>query len=310
MRWGGTDLLLASALDDPRFELRAQTRCVRLVRDGDTVVGAVLEDLTTGAREEVRADVVVVAADAIRTPQLLWVSGIRPAALGRYLTEHPLVFGVVAVREGVLPPLDAGSGPVDPIRAVVSVGYDEERHPYHAQLMYTPVCPAPLPEGSPYRDNPAGYVGMGWGVRKWPRPEDRLVFDDDQPDASGLPSVRIAYDLTEREEIELARARVHQAQAAAALGDFVEGMPVLMPAGSSLHYMGTFRLGAENDGTSVCDTLSRVWDVPGLVLAGNGLIPTANSCNPTLTSVALAVRGATGLAADLSAVPATAAAVD
>ena len=303
MRWGGTDLLLEPVLEDPRFELRAQTRCVQLVRDGDAVVGAVLEDAEDGAREEVRADVVVVAADAIRTPQLLWASGIRPAALGRYLTEHPLVFGVVAVREGVLPPLDAAAGPVDPIRAVVSVGYDEERHPYHAQLMYTPVCPAPLPEFSPYRDNPAGYVGMGWGVRKWPRPEDRLVFDDDQLDASGLPSVRIAYELTEREETELARARVHQAQAAAALGDFVEGMPVLMPAGSSLHYMGTFRLGATDDGTSVCDTFSRVWGVPGLLLAGNGLIPTANSCNPTLTSVGLAVRGATRLATDLAAAP-------
>jgi choline dehydrogenase-like flavoprotein len=80
-------------------------------------------------------------------------------------------------------------------------------------------------------------------------------------------------------------------------------MPVLMPAGSSLHYMGTFRLGATDDGTSVCDTFSRVWGVPGLLLAGNGLIPTANSCNPTLTSVGLAVRGATRLATDLAAAP-------
>ena len=299
MRWGGTDLLLEPVLGDPRFRLRAETLCVRLVRDGDRVVGAVLEDLTTGQQEEVRADVVVVAADAIRTPQLLWASGIRPAALGRYLTEHPLVFGVVAVRDGVLPPLAPEAGPVDPIRAVVNVGYDEERHPYHAQLMYSPVCPAPLPADSPFRDNPAGYVGMGWGVRKWPRAEDRLHFDDEHVDRHGLPSIRIAYELTDREEDELATARVHQARAAAALGDFVDGMPVLMPAGSSLHYMGTMRVGAADDGTSVCDTYSRVWGVDGLVLAGNGLIPTANSCNPTLTSVALAVRGATALATTL-----------
>jgi len=134
----------------------------------------------------------------------------------------------------------------------------------------------------------------------WPRPEDRLVFDDADPSDDGLPGISIAYELTEREEVELERARAHQAIAAAALGDFVEGMPVIMPAGSSLHYMGTFRLGADDDGTSVCDTYSRVWNTPGLVLAGNGLIPTANSCNPTLTSVALAVRGATKLSREIA----------
>ena len=300
MRWGGTDLLLSGLSENDRFQLRPRSLAVRLQRDGNRVVGAVIKNLESGGEEEVSADVVIVAADALRTPQLLWASGIRPDALGRYLTEHPLIFGFVAVREGVLPPLEPGAGPIDPIRAVVSVGYEEERHPYHAQLMYTPNCPLPLPADSPFRDNPAGYVGMGWGVRKWPRHEDRLFFDDAEPDENGLPSISIAYELTDREEAELERARGHQAIAADALGDFVEGMPVVMPAGSSLHYMGTFRLGADQDGTSVCDTYSRVWDVPGLILGGNGLIPTANSCNPTLTSVALAVRGARQLARDLA----------
>ena len=300
MRWGGTDLLLSGLRNNDRFRLRPRTLAVRLRREGNRVVGAVLKNLESGAEEVATTHVVVVAADALRTRQLLWASGIRPAALGRYLTEHPLLFGFVAVREGVLSPLDPDAGVFDPIQAVVSVGYDEERHPYHAQLMYSPSCPLPLSEDSPYRDNPAGYVGMGWGVRKWPRPEDRLVFDDADPSDDGLPGISIAYELTEREEVELERARAHQAIAAAALGDFVEGMPVIMPAGSSLHYMGTFRLGADDDGTSVCDTYSRVWNTPGLVLAGNGLIPTANSCNPTLTSVALAVRGATKLSREIA----------
>ncbi|MGY1651104.1 GMC oxidoreductase [Geodermatophilus sp. SYSU D01119] len=299
LRWSGTDVVLAPVLEDPRFTLRSETLAVRLVRDGDRVVGAVLRDLRTGTEEEVRADAVVVAADAIRTPQLLWASGIRPAALGRYLTEHPLLFGVVALREDAVPRRTDAVGPVDPIRAVVSVPFDEERHPFHAQLMYSPVCPVPLPEDSPHRDNPAGYVGMGWGVRKWPRAEDRLTFEDEHPDAHGLPGIRIAYELTGREEAELDLARGYQARVAAALGEFVEGMPRVMPAGSSLHYMGTVRIGRADDGTSVCDPWSRVWGVPGLVLAGNGLIPTANSCNPTLTSVALAIRGAAALASDL-----------
>jgi choline dehydrogenase-like flavoprotein len=302
LRWSGTDVVLGPVLDDPRFTLRSQTLAIRLVRDGDRVVGAVLRDLRTGAEEEVYADAVVVAADAIRTPRLLWASGIRPPALGRYLTEHPLVFGVIAVRDGLLSPATATST-TDPIQGALTIGYDEESHPFHGQLMYSPLCPVPLPEDSPYRDNAAGYVGMGWAVRKWPRAEDRLVFDADEDDGHGLPGIRIAYELTEREEAELGRARGYLTRAAAALGDFLPGMPVVMPAGSSLHYMGTVRMGPVDDGTSVCDPCSRVWGVPGLLLAGNGLIPTANACNPTLTSVAIAVRGADTLADDLQTTP-------
>ena len=126
-----------------------------------------LRDQRTGAEEEVRADVVVLAADALRTPQLLWASGIRPEALGRYLTEHPLLFGVVAVRDDVLPPREEASGPIDPIRAIVAIPFDEERH-LPAQMMFSP-SPAPLPEAAgSATTRPA--TGMGWGIRKRPRP--------------------------------------------------------------------------------------------------------------------------------------------
>jgi GMC oxidoreductase len=305
MRWAGADVVLGD-LAEPgadasgRFELRSQTLCTRLWYDGDRVTGVVVRDLRTGAEETVPADAVVVAADAIRTPQLLWASGIRPAALGRYLTEHPLLFGVVVVRDGVLPPLAPDAAPVDPVSAVIGIPFTPDVHPFHAQLLYSPVCPVPLPEGDPHAANPAGYVGMGWGVRKWPRAEDRLEFDDDQLDAYGLPAVRIAYDLTGREEEQLDEARGFQARAAAVLGDFVAGTPVIMPPGSSLHYMGTVRMGPADDGTAVCDAESRVWGMRNLYLAGNGLIPTANSCNPTLTSMAIAVRGADHLGRELS----------
>ena len=58
-------------------------------------------------------------------------------------------------------------------------------------------------------------------------------------------------------------------------------------------------MGAVDDGTSVCDVHSQVWGHPGLVVAGNGVIPTSTACNPTLTSVALAVLGARAIAAEL-----------
>ena len=67
-----------------------------------------------------------------------------------------------------------------------------------------------------------------------------------------------------------------------------------MPLGASLHYQGTTRMGEADDGTSVCGPDSEVWGVPGLFVAGNGVIPTSTACNPTLTSRrARGPRGAT-----------------
>jgi choline dehydrogenase-like flavoprotein len=56
------------------------------------------------------------------------------------------------------------------------------------------------------------------------------------------------------------------------------------------------RMGEHNDGTSVCDRNSRVWDFENLHVAGNGVIPTVTATNPTLYSVALATLGARQIA--------------
>jgi choline dehydrogenase-like flavoprotein len=44
-----------------------------------------------------------------------------------------------------------------------------------------------------------------------------------------------------------------------------------------------------------------VWGYDNLIVGGNALIPTANTMNPTLTSVAIAVRGARKLVEQLAA---------
>jgi C-glycoside oxidase len=134
-------------------------------------------------------------------------------------------------------------------------------------------------------------VNMGYGMRKFPRFEDAVTFDDAEPDYRGFPNMTIEYELTEAEHTEIAAATERLRRAGNALGTFV-AEPRLMPNGSSLHYQGTMRMGDADDGTSVADPWSRVWGYENLVVGGNALIPTPTAMNPTLMSVAIAVRGA------------------
>jgi choline dehydrogenase-like flavoprotein len=290
VRWTGVDTLLRPLLSSERYELRAETLCGQLVvRDG-RVGAAVLEHRPSGAQETVEAKAIVVAADPLRTPQLLWASGIRPPALGRHLTEHPLTFAVAVLDPDRIPPLaPSQSRPHDPVMSVITVPFSEP-HPYHAQVMHVERIPFPLP-GLVEPDAPAGLATMGWGFRKWPRPEDRIVFSDERSDPFGMPAMAIHYELTERELAEQERALENLERAGSALGAFPPGgEPRVMPKGSSIHYMGTIRMGESDDGASVCDSYSQVWGLENLFVGGNGVIPTANACNPTLTSVALAAR--------------------
>jgi pyranose oxidase len=301
VRWTGVDTILEPLLASDRFELRAETICRELVVHGERVAGALLEHRPNGREQTVEATAVVVAADALRTPQLLWASGIRPPALGRHLTEHPLTFAVAVLDPERIPPLvHSHTRPHDPVMSVITVPFSEP-HPFHAQVMHVERMPFPLP-GLVEPDAPAGLATMGWGFRKWPRHADRIVFSDDRADAFGMPAMTIDYELTERELAEQERALDNLARAGAALGAFPPGgEPRVMPKGSSIHYMGTIRMGETDDGASVCDPYSQVWGLENLFLGGNGVIPTANACNPTLTSVALAVRSCERVVALLGA---------
>ena len=71
-----------------RFEIRSDTLARRVLFDDGAAVGAELLDRISGAAYEVRARRVVVCADSLRTPQLLFASGVRPRALGHHLNDH------------------------------------------------------------------------------------------------------------------------------------------------------------------------------------------------------------------------------
>ncbi|WP_425826832.1 GMC oxidoreductase [Streptomyces fractus] len=300
--WCGADVVFGDVTRaNPRFSLFAEALVTRVLldEDGTAVRGVRVRDRRTGDDHDITARYVVVAGDSLRTPQLLYASGVRPPALGRYLNDQPQL--VYAVRMRDLPDRpaapDCGAG-VTASSGVTWVPFTDD-HPFHGQVMQLDASPVPLSDDGSATGElvPGSVVGLGWFCAKDLRAEDRVTFRDDEADAYGMPAMEIHYRLTDADHASIDHARTEILRTAAALGEPLDDTPPLVfPAGASLHYQGTVRMGATDDGTSVCDPNSQVWGVRGLFVAGNGVIPTATACNPTLTALALAVGGARGIA--------------
>jgi hypothetical protein len=293
--WSGSDVVMGEATrDNPQFELFDESLVTRVLVEDGTAAGIEVQDRRSGDTYQVAARYIVVGADALRTPQLLWASGIRPGALGRYLNDQAQV--VFASRLRDVQPEDApaaANGALSEQSGVAWVPYTDEA-PFHGQIMQLDASPVPLADDDPIV--PGSIVGLGLFCAKDLQREDRVAFDDDARDSYGMPAMRIHYRLTARDHEVLERARQEIVRLGKAVGEPIDERPFVMPPGASLHYQGTTRMGETDDGESVCSPDSQVWQVPGLFVAGNGVIPTATACNPTLTSVALAVRGARKIA--------------
>jgi choline dehydrogenase-like flavoprotein len=295
MRFSGTGVILG-ALEEtvPGFELRAETLARRvIVRDG-VAVGAELENRASGEVYEVTADRVVVCADGLRTPQVLFASGIRPEALGHHLNEHFQVGSFFMLSDEFDPARFEGE---DAMLGSVIAPFSDKR-PMQGGIISLAGSSYRLPFAEDLATSNLGV--MAWYGSKEIQFSDAVEFSETEKDWYGMPAMTIRYSHTAKDVAMIEELKANSVKAAARLGYLPEA-PELAAGGSSLHYQGTVRMGAANDGTSVCDEYLRVWDVENLYVGGNGTIPTSTAANPTLTTVALAIRAATALVSSLEA---------
>lgn len=290
--WTGTDVIIEDLVDSPRFNLVSETLVVELIHGDDRVTGVVVKDMATGETKEVNADAIFVAGDSIRTPQLLFKSGIRPRALGHYLNDHGQVLGLAELPDEVIDSREAPemAKKLTNYSGVSWIPYDRERFPVHAQIMQMDASPIPLKELKEPR--PGAYVGVGLFVPKQITFEDRVEFSEKEQDFYGMPKPSLFYKWNEEDESRFAKAKELLQEVCETIGTPLGNGAITMPPGSSLHYLGTVRMGQENDGTSVCDEDSRVWGFQNLFVGGNGVIPTETAGNPTPTSMAFAIKAA------------------
>ncbi|MDT8912290.1 GMC oxidoreductase [Amycolatopsis sp. PS_44_ISF1] len=267
-------------------KILAQHAVRKLDCRGSRVIAAEAVDLATGRARTVEADDFIVAAGGLRTPALLWASGIgRDLPVGNYLTDHPLSYAQVL--------LDAGpADDPDPFAIVPA----QAGRPFHGVLL-TDAHGSPLVEGLDERR----VLSLYWYTPTEQRRENRIVFTEASGDAFGLPRPTFEYSLSAHDEARRADTLAAIEAAGERIGAFTPGgRPRQLTAGSSMHVMGTSRIGTgSTDGASSADSVDsvvdgygRVWGMDNLHLGGTGLLPTATATNPTLTAAALAVRTA------------------
>lgn len=281
---------------DPRFALLTNSLATSILHKNGRAAGVQCRDIDTGSIFTVHAEQVVVCADTMRTPQLLFASGIRPEALGRYLNEHVFLTGLVhADPERLGFDLTSLQPPTDHEWAsdCLWIPHSDDSQPYQVHIMNNVMIDdlgLPIAYG----------VGLEYYVPTEIQRDNRLEFSEKELDAAGLPRMTVHFSYTEHDLRNVERARAEQTEVARLLGDFDPASEsAVLPAGSSLHFTGTVRMGSKQDGTSVCDLEGRVWGFDNLFLAGGGVIPTALICNSTLTAMTTAVRAAAAIATAL-----------
>jgi choline dehydrogenase-like flavoprotein len=133
-----------------------------------------------------------------------------------------------------------------------------------------------------------------------PRAENRVTLHGFRKDRWGIPLVHIdcTHGENDRKIAERASRDAVQMLIAAGFED-VAPLGVAKPPGSSVHEMGTARMGRD-PGTSVLNGRNQAHDLPNLFITDGSCMASTGTPNPSLTYMAMSARAA-NYAADLLA---------
>lgn len=277
----GIDVILGPMLDESEetFQILPNTACRRIIHENGRAVGVKVATPGTNETRRIDAGTVIVAADSLHSPQLLHASGIRPEALGRTINDHYQVTKLIEM---------------DTDQPMEGMSWIPRVDDWPFSVTIAPTSANTLPFPASFKGQP---VFVGVFCASDVDTDNRMEFDDTHTDWLGLPAISIKARKTKGDLARLEDGKALAAKITDAIGRPAPGFSTtVLPVGSSLHYQGTMRMGETDDGTSVCDSRSRVWGFENLYVAGNGVIPTVTATNPTLYSVALATLGARQIA--------------
>ncbi|MGC0239651.1 GMC oxidoreductase [Arthrobacter sp. SD76] len=281
LEYAGADALLAGGPEDGELTILTGYVAQRIEHHGGRGVSVTARG---SGGDEITASgaTIVVGAGAVGTPQLLFASGLRHPALGRYMTDHLNLVSTVTLNKDLPEAID-GDAPVNLYLPVT------EQRPFHTSIID---LPSVAHTGMTFGDDSSRITNIGTFLGLEPAESNGLRFSETELDGFGLPAVTAHKELSQADHERVAQALADQYTLASTIGQPWEGMAsFLRPIGSALHLMGTNRIGLDEN-TSVASPEGLVRGTENIYVVGNGALGSRNSCNPTLTTVALALHAA------------------
>ncbi len=296
------DAMLAAARRTGRLTVHANSIASRVAlgERPDRARGVVVVDRLNGEEREIRGRAIVLCASTIESTRLLLNSATADhphglanssGALGHYLMDHTFGVGL----DGVAPLPRGGRDESPSYGCLVPAFRNVTEHEvdfvrgYGVQLQVLPAGPGPL-RRLRRRVRNRGWFWMRAFGEVLPSYENQISIDRDRRDAWGIPTARIACRYGENERL-MARDQLRRMEemAEAAGWQVVTTHRDLDPPGSSVHELGTARMG-EDPASSVLDPHNRCWDVENLFVTDGSCFTSAGCQNPTLTMMALTGR--------------------
>ncbi len=267
------------------FDVAVNARAIQILYDQGKATGVKVmsRDKNTYI---LKAKTVVLSASTFETPRLLLHSGIKSRALGHYLTNHSFMIGTGTMSRSEFPATLGTLGimitqmPEKPYQVLMAGPGDfywyqtYEVKPFTAEVGATFFC--------------YGKVES--------RHENRITLNPNQLDEYGVPEIQVHFSFNEEDQAVIRKMEKGIKQIALSTGIRLisrDGRPAicLMPRGDLHHDSGTCRIG-DDPLTSAADQYGQIRGVSGLYVADNSILPSIGAENPTLTTVALAIRTA------------------
>jgi choline dehydrogenase-like flavoprotein len=259
---------LATALNIRPVDIAIKARAAKVLYAQGTIEGVEIKGPDKKSHY-IRAKTVILSAGTFETPRILLNSGLS-GNIGHYLTPHSHIPTLGMFNRAEFPEL------LGVLSALIP---QSEERPFQLQIG------GPLPyitfqyQVQPLQNELITYLS-GFGVVE-SRFQNRV----------SLRPVDLDYAVIRQmwQTMQLAADAAGMRLVFPQNGQ--QGIIPLSPPGSDGHASGTCRMG-DNPEQAATDRFGEVFGISGLYVADNSVLPTLPAANPTLTTVALAIRTA------------------